>query len=113
MEKMKQEAMIHIAHSRYEWFRNSGQGMEHVVKHMDPNALWAVLPQIWRYMERHDQEARIALEEMARFLGRELAKQASGLAQEDSRRWIDEVWENRHNREYLPPWESEHAANRN
>ena len=105
MEKMKQEAMIHIAQARREWMRSSNKGLEHMIAHMDTAPLWACLPQIWEFMNRYDEEANVVLCEMARFLGRELAGQASHLAYQESEEWIDEVWDNRHDPNYVPPWD--------
>ena len=109
-EELKNEAKWHICHARRDWLRGSDRGVTHLLMNLpNQHALWAVLPKIWENMEKYDDQSTTTLAEMARNLGRNLAGDAWALARDDAERWIDEVWENRHDPDYVPPWEREYG----
>lgn len=103
----KVEAFRWIVSKRYEWLTTFGAGTNQLISSMGWLPVEASIPIL---VENHDRISIRDLINEAIILGKFFHHEAERQAHEYARQHIDEIWANRRNTDYVPPWETEFSS---
>lgn len=97
----KLEAFDWIVEARSQWLLSFGDGTQELLSELDYATLESFIPQLVN--ERNDKTQAALATSLGNFFARSAHEQALKWA----RAHIDEIWANRKDPDYQPPWEKE------